>query len=58
MKIIFDSEKQKQRFMCSPICPSSLGLEDIERCNHDCEKCMTRVIEMEVITRNETKKKE
>lgn len=50
MKIIFDSEEQKNNFNDN-FCPSDFCYDDKSICKIDeitCEKCLERFIEMEV----------
>ena len=54
MTIIFDSETQKEQFLCmmsaSVYCPSDLFLSEDPLCNTDkvCPNCWEDAIEMEV----------
>lgn len=53
MKVIFDSEKEKEDFMekmSGYLCPRNLGLEELQRCDPpiDCYECWEKAMEMEV----------
>lgn len=47
MKIIFDSEEQKEAFI-HRICPSYLGFDDDRYCGGMCKKCWENAIEIEI----------
>lgn len=51
MKIIFDSEKQKEAFFSSLGCPSDHGLAELENCEMSlaCQNCWSRTIDVEVL---------
>ena len=55
MKIIFDSEEQKEKFievLSSGGCPNEVGLNGFDNCSVNCGDCWERAIEMKVVEKS------